>query len=410
MHNGYPLSAAVHRRLPQSAIFGTNVARFWGLPLTSRIKPMTALDVQRLTKTGFVGGAPGLQLVVSPGGTKSWRLFYRLPGLKQRRSMSLGRYPGVSLSDARKVAQDKLALASSGTDPKAALIEQVAERDLKVSSALDQYLNWCVANNGGKTVKSKTSTFKTHLRPTYGSLPLSELTRRRIANLIDGLSDKPATRRQLYLYTSHFLSWAMARDLIDSNPIYGLQAPKPVGTRERVLTDTEIKSLWGASGTMATIAKLCLLTAQRKGSVEAMRWDEIDFDRKTWTVPATSMKSNKLHVVPLSANALAILRDWHQLDGPYLFGVGSNGEKPFAGTSKSMKRLRAELSDADWRLHDLRRTAVTLAQRQGCSLDSIRALTQHKTAGVIGIYARHGFEHEKLAVAEAIASGIDAII
>lgn len=371
--------------------------------MASRIKPLTALDVQRANETTFVGGEPGLQLVVSPGGTKSWRLFYRLPGTKRRRSMTLGRYPGVSLSDARKLAQEKLALASDGTDPKAARIENVAKRELTVGSALDRYLTWCDTNNGEKTVRSKRSVLNTYLLAAHGGEPLIDLRRRQIANLIDGLSDKPATRRQLYLYLSHFLSWAIGRDLIENNPIYGLQAPKPVATRERVLTDAEIAALFAATGTMATIAKLCLLTAQRKGSVEAMRWDEIDFERKTWTVPGTSMKSSKLHVVPLSPFALAILEYWHQLDGPYVFGVGSNGEKPFAGASKGMRRMRSELGDPDWRLHDLRRTAVTLAQRQGCSLDAIKALTQHKLGGVIGVYARHTFKDEKVVVVNAIA-------
>ncbi|MEE2929805.1 MAG: Arm DNA-binding domain-containing protein, partial [Pseudomonadota bacterium] len=76
--------------------------------MASRIKPLTALDVQRLTVTAFVGGVPGLQLVVSPGGTKAWRLFYRLPGSKRRRSMSLGRFPSLTLADARKTANEML--------------------------------------------------------------------------------------------------------------------------------------------------------------------------------------------------------------------------------------------------------------------------------------------------------------
>lgn len=377
--------------------------------MASRLKPLTALDAQRLAETSFVGGAPGLQLVVSAGGTKSWRLFYRLPGSKRRRSMSLGRYPGVSLADARKISGEMLAQASSGTDPKAARIDKVVSRELTVAEAMQRYLDWCQTNNAAKTVRSKRSSINTHFLPALGSIPLIDLSRRQIASLIDGLSAKPATRRQLYLYVSHLLSWSLGREYIDTNPILGLQPPKPVATRERVLTDEEIAALFQSEGTIATIAKLCLLTAQRKGSVEAMRWDELDFERKTWTVPGTNMKSGKLHVVPLSAPALDILKGWYQLNGQYVFGVGSDGEKPFAGTSKAMKALRKSLEDTDWRLHDLRRTAVTLAQRHGCNLDGIRALTQHKTSGVVGVYARHAFEDEKRIVVDAIAEEISRI-
>ncbi|MGC6499978.1 MAG: tyrosine-type recombinase/integrase [Henriciella sp.] len=378
--------------------------------MASRIKPLTALDVQRLTTTRFVGGVPGLELIVSPGGTKSWRLLYRLPGSKRRRSVSLGRYPAVSLSDARKTANEMLAQASAGTDPKAARTKKVEARELSVADAMERYLAWCESNNASKTVRSKQSAINRHFLPAAGSVPLVDLSRRQIAALIDGLSGKPATRRQLYLYISHFLNWCVGREYIDANPMLGLQPPKPVATRERVLTDQEIKALLKAEGTIAAIAQLCLLTAQRKGSVEAMRWDEIDFDRKTWTIPGSNMKSGKIHVVPLSAPALSILKEWHRLDGPYVFGVGTDGARPFGGTSKAMRALRKEILAKDVRLHDLRRTAVTLAQRRGCSLDAIRALTQHKLSGVIGVYARHAFEKEKQQVVDAISEEVGAVL
>ena len=375
--------------------------------MSSRLKPLTALDVQRLTETAFVGGAPGLQCVVSPNGTKSWRLFYRLPGSKKRRSMTLGRYPGVSLADARKLAHEKLARAADGTDPKAERQAKVEVRNLTVADAVSRYLNWCISNNAARTVESKHSAFAVHILPRFGKLALIDLTRRSLMELLDSLGDKPAMRRQLYLYLNHFLGWCVERDLIPENPLRDLKPPKPTAARERVLSDQEITALFKQTGVMATIAKLCLLTAQRRGSVEAMRWDQLDLDRATWTIPGTSMKSGKLHVVPLNATALNIIGGWSRMNGPYLFGMGSNGTRPYIGSSNGMEGLRRALGGADWRLHDLRRTAVTLAQQEGCSLDAIRALTQHKSAGVIGVYARHAFEDEKRQVVKAIARAVE---
>ena len=75
-----------------------------------------------------------------------------------------------------------------------------------------------------------------------------------------------------------------------------------------------------------------------------------------------------------------------------------------------MEGLRRQCGNADFRLHDLRRTAVTLAQRGGCGIDAIKALTQHKTTGVVGIYARHGYEDEKRAVVTAIAEEVFGIV
>ena len=118
--------------------------------MSSRLKPLTALDVQRLAETAFVGGAPGLQCVVSAQGTKSWRLFYRLPGSTKRRSMSLGRYPGVSLAEARKLAHEKLARASDGADPKAEREARVEVRNLSVADTVTRYLDWCAVNNAAR--------------------------------------------------------------------------------------------------------------------------------------------------------------------------------------------------------------------------------------------------------------------
>ncbi|MFN7056859.1 tyrosine-type recombinase/integrase [Hyphomonas sp.] len=377
--------------------------------MSSRLKPLTALDVQRLAGTAFVGGAPGLQCVVSLNGTKSWRLFYRLPGSTTRRSMTLGRYPGVSLADARRLAHEKLARASDGADPKAERAARVEARHLTVAEAASRYLDWCLTNNAPRTAESKRSAFQVHLLPGFGRRALIDLSRRSLADLLDSLGDTPAMRRQLYLYLTHFLSWCAERDLVPLNPLRDLKPPRPVAARERILTDDEIAALFAQDGVMATIAKLCLLTAQRRGSVEAMRWDQLDLARATWTIPGARMKSGKLHAVPLSAPALSILRHWPKLEGPYLFGTGSLGQRPYTGSSNGMEGLRKALGGPDWRLHDLRRTAVTLAQRQGCSLDAIRALTQHTSSGVIGVYARHAFEDEKRLVVAAIAAELAAI-
>ncbi|MEL6570001.1 MAG: integrase arm-type DNA-binding domain-containing protein, partial [Pseudomonadota bacterium] len=208
--------------------------------MASRLKPLTSLDVQRLKETSFVGGASGLQCVVSPGGTKSWRLFYRLAGSGKRRSMTLGRYPSLSLSDARKLAHEKLAMAGDGKDPKAERTERVEARVVSVGQLVERYLAWSASNNAPRTLESKQSAFDVHILPKVGALPLIDLGRRQILTILDGLSDKPAMRRQLYLYLSHFFGWCVERELTHTNPIADLKPPKPVRARERVLTDQEI--------------------------------------------------------------------------------------------------------------------------------------------------------------------------
>jgi len=167
-----------------------------------------------------------------------------------------------------------------------------------------------------------------------------------------------------------------------------------------------------------------------------MRWSDLDFDNAVWRIPRDNMKSGKAHEVPLAPLAVQILRARPRMKGSYIFGVGSEGMRPYKGASNGMEELRRELYGrpaqngkrltptqiaADrarrastridaWRFHDLRRTAVTLAQRAGAPLDAIRALTQHKTPGIIGVYARHAYTDEKRDVAERINAIISAII
>lgn len=392
----------------------------------SRMAPKTATQVDRLRTTSFVGGVPGLELRVSPAGARAWRLFYRLPGDTRRRVMPLGRYPVVSLAEARRRATEALVIVSEGDDPQHRRAEKVTTTSVTVGAALDLYLEHTAIENHPNTVSDKRRAMKNHVRPRFGSTPLALMKRGDWVKILDGLGAIPATRRSLYLYLHHFLGWAVERDMIEANLLAGIRPPRAVPSRDRVLSDDEIRAMWPQVSEIGDLARIALLTAQRRNSIASMRWRDIDFDRAAWVIPASDMKSGTLHEVPLSATALAIIERRPQLGGPYVFGVGTDGERPFNGFSNGVEILRRPASPSSpgkgpppkatddslspWRFHDLRRTAVTLAQRAGAPLDAIRALTQHKLAGIIGIYARHAYTDEKREVALHIEAMVKAIL
>ncbi len=378
--------------------------------MVSRIRPLSARAVESLTNTASVGGAPGLQLVVSHGGTRSWRLFYRLPSDAKRRAIKPGPYPAITLARARDRANELLEQAAAGIDPKSAQCETVAKRQVSFADAIERYLDWCGSQNGPKTVQDKRSLLVKYAVGHFGQTPLVDVTRKRVLELLDSLADRPPTRRNLHIYLHHFFGWAVDRELAPGDPMAGLKPPKGGKPRERVLSDEEIAALWAVDGVMASIARLSLLTAQRRGSLEAMRWQAIDFGERIWSVPPDDMKSGRSHRAPLSDLAIAELERIPRMTGPHVFGVGSDGAKPYKGGSNGMEGLRKKLGNPDWRLHDLRRTAVTLAQRGCCMIEEIRALTQHKTPGVIGVYARHGYEDEKRKVVGVIEEVVRAIV
>lgn len=386
----------------------------------SRKRPLSEREVRVLDQTTSVGGASGLECVVSPKGTRSWRLLYRVKGdaTAKRRSIGLGRYPGVSLAEARARANDAIRLASDGIDPRSARTKRVRDHDVLFSHCIAEYLDWCEAVNAPGTVEDKRSVVRTHLLPAFGAHPVRSLVKSDIARLLDTLSKHPARRRTSYNYLRHFFQWAVERDLIEHNPCQAVRPPNLVPSRDRVLADDELQALWNIEGIFAQIGRVSVLTAQRRGSIEAMRWDQLDLENRLWCIPASSMKSGRPHDVPLSDLAMAELERMPKLRGSYVFGVGSDGQKPYGGASNGMEGLRVQLygkewrqtGQGDWRTHDLRRTAVTLAQREGCSIEEIRALTQHRTPGVIGVYARHAYSSEKRVVVDKIEAQIRRVL
>lgn len=407
-------------------------------PGVGRAAPMGALAVERLKRSAFVGGVAGLQLKVSASGAKSWRLFYRLPGDARRRAMKLGGFPDLGLSDARTRARAELKRAGVGEDPKAARFERAQQSAVTVDAALDAYLAHCVRENSKATVADKMRAFRKHVRLHIGRRVLARMKRADWLSVIEAETVSPSMRRSLWMYIRHFLAWAMEREHIETHPLWGVRPPKRGASRDRILSDDEIRALWAIEGETPDLARLSLLTGQRQGSLAHMQWPQLDLHRGLWAIPAENMKSGKPHVAPLSPAAVAILqrRCAQRFDGPYVFGVKSNGARPYDGFSNGMEWLRLRLAGEPsqqgrrlsaeyksdrrlrqklhlpnaWRFHDLRRTAVTLAQRGGAHIDAIKALTQHKTAGVIGIYARHAFHEEKVDVAHRIEAQVLSVL
>jgi len=401
-----------------------------------RAKALSALAVEKLAQSAFVGGAPGLELRVTTHGIRSWRLFYRLPGDPRRRAMKLGPYPTLSLADARKRAHEALARVTEGLNPRVQLQVEARRAGVTVSEAFADYLRFCANENTASTVLDKRRLFQRYAERAIGGLQLESIRRGQLMATIDAIQGKQTTRRMLYATLRHFMGWATDRDLVEINVLAGIRPPRATPPRDRFLSDDEIRGVWAAGGQMADLARLALLTAQRLGSLETMRWSDLDFDNAVWRIPRDNMKSGKAHEVPLAPLAMQILRARPRMKGSYIFGVGSEGMRPYKGASNGMEELRRELYGrpaqngkrltpaqiaADrarrastridaWRFHDLRRTAVTLAQRAGAPLDAIRALTQHKTPGIIGVYARHAYTDEKRDVAERINAIISAII
>jgi integrase len=154
-----------------------------------------------------------------------------------------------------------------------------------------------------------------------------------------------------------------------------------------------------------------ILTGQRREEVAGMARSEVASDLSSWTIPASRAKTGAAHVVPLSAQAQAVLRAAPRLAESDLVFPGQRGA--FSGFSKAKAALDKVSGVKDWRLHDLRRTMATGLQRLGVRLEVTEAVLNHvagSRAGIVGVYQRHTWADEKRAALNAWGERVAAIV
>jgi integrase len=175
--------------------------------------------------------------------------------------------------------------------------------------------------------------------------------------------------------------------------------------RDRVLTDNEIRLLWGGTGTLGTLVKMLLLTGQRRAEVGGMRRSEIDPDG-VWIIPAARYKTKRAHAVPLSKAALAVIEAQPRGQVVFASRIGT----AFSAYGNSKAQLDRATGVTGWTLHDLRRTAKTLMQRAGVRPDISERVLGHAQRTIEGTYDRHSYLDEKREALEKLAAMIERIL
>ena len=360
----------------------------------------------------------GFGIRVTAAGTKSFILRYTSGG-KERR-MTIGEY-GVNqwrLAAARKQAGTFKTQINTGTDILQERREKRAEKTFAQASE-----DYC--SKHADQLKSGDSVrwvLNKHAHPTLGQMKLSDIRRRDIIELIEGIAaDRPRVATLALLRIKQVFAFAEDREWIDANPVGTIKpskvsrnmTPKSCG---RVLTDAEIRAFWDVAETCgmhklnALAMKLVLVTGQRPGEVAGMRRDEIN--GTIWTIPASHRgKTNTEHGVPLTGTALAILeqaraevrrlsRRRKQAASNVVFDM-MTGPLTTHAMSRAVARYRKELGNEDadtwgyWTPQDLRRTCRTRLAAEGVIDTIAEAVIGHTRKGIIAVYDRHRYDDEK---------------
>ncbi len=367
----------------------------------------------------------GLYLVVQPSGAKGWALRYRWANKPKK--LTLGKWPMMGLADARAAASEAIGLVEHGDDPgavkmkaKAERIEaQLSERDT-VRAMFELYskrrLTQLKAGNTVQTVIGK------HVMPKWGDRRIQDIKRRDVIELLEDIVEggRAVTANRTRAYLSAFFAWAVQRDAIPVSPIVGTKPPVAENSRERVLSDDELRWLWIAAGDIGQpfgpLARLLILTGQRRGEVAGLTDGEIQKD--VWHLPASRTKNGRAHDIPLTQAAQDVLSGVARIKGRAGFIFSTNGAAPVSGFTKGHARLvkrmaevaaneRGEMVEIPaWTFHDLRRTAATGMARMGIPVRITEAVLNHvsgSAAGIVSVYQRHDYADEKRAALEAWA-------
>lgn len=330
-------------------------------------KELTDLAVRKLSAPGrhMVGGVAGLNLQITPTGARSWRLLAMVGG--KRREMGLGSYPEVSLKDAREAARRARNAIKDGRDPigerQAArqAIKAATEKLTTFRQAADAFLSAHEA--GWKNPKHRQqweNTLESYAYPVIGDLAVGDIELAHILKILEPIwTDKTETATRVRGRIEQILDAASARGQIDApwqNParwrglldkllpaptkLKKVQHHKALPVDEVAAFMTRLKS---QDGMGARAVEFAILTAARSGEVRGATWAEIDLDKALWVVPADRMKMKREHRVPLSSDAVALLKALPRIAGsPYVFPAARGGMLSDMTLSAVTRRMKVE--------------------------------------------------------------------
>jgi integrase len=403
---------------------------------------LTDKQIEHMKPTGkpleIPDSTKGLYLWIGATGAKSFVVRYRAGG--KSRKLTLGKYPAITLAEARKLAGDAMLAVSRGGDP--AGDKKAAKRAARAqASNTFEHISRMYMELEGRKLRSAHDLdrmLRTRIWPDIGSTPIALLKKSQVVALLDTLTKErgPVSADRCLGLIRRIINWYTERADDDYRPPMLKFKPRKTaseGARARILDDRELRAVWTASEgipVFGAFVRLLLLTAARRNELAKMQWSEIN-ERGVWRLPAirnkTAAKSGKAGDLdrPLSKLALSILQTMPRIpESPYVFSL--DGWRPISGFSKPKARLdervevllaaengeagRLPLPIPNWTLHDLRRTARSLMSRAHVPERHAEACLGHVVRGVGGTYDRYDYQPEMARAYEMLAAEIEKIL
>jgi integrase len=365
----------------------------------------------------------GLHLLVKPGGSKLWRFRYRFAG--RENMLAFGAYPSVSLAEARSKREEARKLLADGKDPsvkkKLDKIAAATAAQNTFGAVAGEYLANMEANGGSEATLSKNRWLLEDLAAPLAGRPIAEIVPAEILDILKRVekSGRRETARRLRGALGSVFRHAIVTLRATSDPTYPLRGAllKPVVKHRAAITDeVQLGALLSSVDeydgwpTLRAALQLLSLTMTRPGDVRLMRRSEINFAKAVWRIPGERMKMRRPHDVPLSKQALAVLRDIWPLSegGDLVLPSIRTAKKPLSEGAMIAALRRMGYAKEEMTPHGFRSAASTILNERGFNPDVIEAALAHQDEDdVRRAYNRATYWPERIKLLQAWADMLD---
>lgn len=335
----------------------------------------------------------GLFLLVNPTGSRLWRMKYRIDG--REKLLALGSYPEVSLTSARDATTDARKLLASGTDPSAVRKAVKAERIEAAAVASDTFeavaREWMARQKVAEVTANKTRwILETFLFPEIGRRPIAEVTARELLDALRKVeeSGRLESARRAKIKAGQVFRYAMLEGKTNGDPTASLRGAlqTPSGKHHAAITDPTrmgelLRAIDGFTGQPVTLGalKLAPLVFVRPGELRRAEWVEFDLDGAIWRIPGEKMKMKAAHLVPLSSQAIVILRELYAFTGGdrYVFPGLRTASRPMSENTVNAALRRLGYTGEEMTGHGFRSMAATRLNEMGWNADAIERQLAH---------------------------------
>ncbi|WP_321404782.1 tyrosine-type recombinase/integrase [Maridesulfovibrio sp.] len=374
----------------------------------AKIKAAKSTDKEQTLNDG-----EGLYLVISPNGRKWWRFRYQMNG--KRTMLSLGTYPYITLQEARIKRGELKSQIAKGIDP-----SRKRKEDQRKSGATEAFeaisREWFGKQVSGwseRHAKTTMERMEKNIFPFIGNRPISELGVQDMLSVTQRCEKRGAveTARRIRQIMSQVFRYAVAAGRAERDPAADIKGTIPSARKVKhfpSITDPKkigplLRAIDEFSGTLVVHCALRIapLVFVRPGELRAAEWSEIDFDSCEWRIPEEKMKGGAVHIVPLSCQAIDILKEVYQLTGPYgyIFPSIRTTTRPMSENTINVSLRRIGYDKTEMTGHGFRSMASTLLNEHGWNKDAIERQLAHTPKDKVRAsynYAEHLPERRKM--------------